>query len=295
MKSILRTILAFAAGAGLILLLLLITKEVPSTPPEPLGASPTGGKPLGGEAAASRPVAPASAPVPARQRTPAEVDADREITSTSSLTTPVRETPASPRPGGAITGLGGRFQAKPGSKVRIEGTSNIHDWQVEGNIIGGQVELGTDFPLDPARAQPGKVEAHAQVSIPSRSLKSVTADSLPFNAQMDSIMYGKLLEQTYKSVQYKLSELILTEVPQGAGEPFIFESKGELMVAGVTNAVAMPIRMTMLPDDKLKFSGSVSLKMTEFGIQPPEPPLLGIKTGDDVKLIFDWVVGRKKP
>jgi len=179
--------------------------------------------------------------------------------------------------------------------VRIEGTSNVHDWQVEGNIIGGHLELGANFPLDPAAARPGKVEAEAQVSIPSRSLKSVTADDLPFNAQMDTIMYGKLLEQTCKSIQYKLSELILTEVPKGAGEPFIFESKGELMVAGVTNAVAMPIGMTVLPGDKLKFSGSVSLKMTDFGIQPPEPLGLGIKTGDDVKLIFDWVVGKKKP
>ena len=31
-----------------------------------------------------------------------------------------------------------RFNAKPGNlKMRIEGTSTIHDWQVEGSIIGG--------------------------------------------------------------------------------------------------------------------------------------------------------------
>jgi hypothetical protein len=294
MKSILRTMLAFAAGAGLVLLLLLVVKEGLSTTSEPPAAS-AAVQPLAEKVAANRRVMPAPAPTPAPRGPLAAVDADGSIPSASSSTPQIHVTSVNPRLGGALLGLGARYQAKPGSKVRIEGTSNVHDWQVEGNIIGGRLELGTDFPLDPAQAQPGKVEAEAQVSIPSRSLKSVTADGLPFNAQMDTIMYGKLLEQTHKSIQYKLGELVLTEVPKGAGEPFIFESKGELMVAGVTNSVAMPIRMTVLPEDKLKFSGTVSLKMTSFGIQPPEPPLLGIKTGDDVKLIFDWVVGRKKP
>jgi hypothetical protein len=44
-----------------------------------------------------------------------------------------------------------RFDAKPGSKMRLEGTSNVHDWQVEGLIIGGYLEAGKDFPVSPAR------------------------------------------------------------------------------------------------------------------------------------------------
>ena len=34
-----------------------------------------------------------------------------------------------------------------GNKVRIEGTSTIHDWQVESTIIGGTAEIGAGFPL----------------------------------------------------------------------------------------------------------------------------------------------------
>ena len=37
-----------------------------------------------------------------------------------------------------------KYSSKPGSgsKVRIDGTSTIHDWEVEGLIIGGSIETG---------------------------------------------------------------------------------------------------------------------------------------------------------
>jgi len=251
MKPLLRTILALAAGAGLVLLVLLITDKVPPpTTPEPPEAPGTAAK---------------------------------------------QQASASPRPGGVVTGLGGRYQAKPGSKVRIEGTSNVHDWQVEGKIIIGNLDVGANFPLDPAKATPGKVDAAAAVSVPVRSMKSVKKDGTPYDAQMDKIMYEKLLEATHKAIKFTLAELSLKQAPKAASEPFVFEAKGDLTVAGQTKSLTFPVQMTVLPEDKLKFSGTAATKMTEFGIQPPEPLGMGIKTGDDVKLIFDWVVGRKKP
>ena len=45
-----------------------------------------------------------------------------------------------------------RLDPLPGSKMRIEGTSSVHDWQVEGNLIGGRVEAGPQFPLEPGQA-----------------------------------------------------------------------------------------------------------------------------------------------
>ncbi len=186
-----------------------------------------------------------------------------------------------------------QYQAKPGSKMRIEGTSNIHDWQVEGNIIGGTLELAAAFAADPAKASPGKVEAKATVLLPVRSMKSIEKDGKPFNAKMDDIMYEKLLEAANKAIKFTLTELTLKEAPK-AGEPLVLEAKGDLAVAGKTQSMTFPLKMTVMPEDKLKFSGTSATKMTDFGIQPPEPLGLGIKTGDDVKLIFDWVVGKKK-
>ena len=44
------------------------------------------------------------------------------------------------------------YNARSGSKMRIEGTSNIHDWQVESPFIGGMMEVGPGFPMEPGQA-----------------------------------------------------------------------------------------------------------------------------------------------
>src|SRR5687767_6791876 len=62
-----------------------------------------------------------------------------------------------------------KYDAKPGSKVTLDGTSSVHDWTVESMIIGGSMELGFD-PWNPPAA--GKVPAKVTTTIPVRSLKS---------------------------------------------------------------------------------------------------------------------------
>src|SRR6266568_3500224 len=105
-----------------------------------------------------------------------------------------------------------RFDSRSGSKVRIEGTSSVHDWQIEGRIIGGFLEAGANFPSEPGQTvQPGKVEARAEAFIPIRSLASVEKDGKPYSTHMDDIVYEKLQEATNKRILYHLTELVLKE------------------------------------------------------------------------------------
>ena len=34
-----------------------------------------------------------------------------------------------------------RYESQPGSKMRMDGTSTIHDWHAESQLIGGFLEL----------------------------------------------------------------------------------------------------------------------------------------------------------
>lgn len=190
-----------------------------------------------------------------------------------------------------------RFDARSGSKIRIEGTSNVHDWQVESSLIGGYLEVGPGFPVAPGQsATPGKVEARAEARISTRLLKSIEKDGKPYSDNMDEIMYGKLKIKEYPQIVYRLDQLVLKEVPKDSNSPYLFESKGELAVAGATNKISMPVSVLPLGEQKLKISGTITLKMTDFKIEPPAPTIaLGlIKTGDEVKLVFDWMVMQKK-
>ncbi len=188
------------------------------------------------------------------------------------------------------------YKATPpgsGSLVAIDGTSSIHDWTMEGRIIAGKMELGSKVEIDTAKdtvagLEDGKVPAKVEVTnIPVRSLKSKFA-------KMDEIMQEHMEEKTFKKIEYYLKELVYKKTDHKAGAPFEFESKGSLIVHGVTNEISMPVKIENIGKDKLKISGTQALKMTDFKVKPPSPTLgLGaITTGDDIKVRFDWVVAK---
>ena len=58
----------------------------------------------------------------------------------------------------------------------------------------------------------------------------------------------------------------------------------------------LPVNVLPQADKKLEITGTVTFKMTQFKVDPPAPKIaLGlIKTGDEVKLIFKWVLGQRK-
>jgi hypothetical protein len=188
-----------------------------------------------------------------------------------------------------------RFDAKTGAgmKMRLEGTSTIHDWQVEGPLIGGFMEVGPKFPTEPGQAAtPGKMDAKVEAFVPVRSLKSIEKDGSPYSDKMNEVMYEKLKQTANPKIYYHLTELELKEPAKAKDAPYVFEAKGELAVAGKTNKITMPVNVTPLGDKKLKLNGSVSIKMSDYGVEAPV--LVGIlSTGDEVKLKFDWMVVQK--
>jgi hypothetical protein len=189
-----------------------------------------------------------------------------------------------------------KYFARAGSKMRIEGTSNIHDWQVESSMVGGSLEAGENFPTEPGQAiKPGKMEAQAEPFIVARSLKSIEKDGKPYSDPMDNIMHGKLKAQENPKILFKLKNLVLKTAPSGADAPYACEATGDIVVAGETKTVTMPVDIQPLAEKKLKITGTVTVKMSDFKIEPPAPAMAGglIKTGDDVKLIFTWMLGQK--
>ena len=183
-----------------------------------------------------------------------------------------------------------RYDAQPrGSSMKIEGTSTVHDWTVEGQIIGGFIELESNFPLDPAVEPPKDLQVipKVQVTIPVRTLKS--GKSL-----MDTVMHEAMKEQAHPKIEYTLLEM----TPKGKVDGGLkFTARGLLKVAGVSRTNRFDVVMSKGEGEKLKIAGGTMIKMSDFGINPPAPKIaLGaIKTGDDVKLTFEWVTKQRAP
>lgn len=188
------------------------------------------------------------------------------------------------------------YRARPGgSKMRIEGTSTLGAWQSESRIVGGTVQVPPELVADPAAIKPGKQEMKANVFIPIRSLKSVKDDGSAYDSRMDDIMYEKLRMSEHPNIEYRLTSLVAKEGPKTAEGGIPLEAEGELVIGGVTQKLTMPVTMKVLDAKRLEFTGTVTTKMTDFEIEPPAPKIaLGaIKTGDEVKLLFEWVVARR--
>lgn len=177
-----------------------------------------------------------------------------------------------------------KFTAQPvGSKIRVDGKSNIHDWHMEGALIGGFIEVDEKFPAKAdAKPAPGKFPAKVEIRVPIRSLNTSG------KAAMNTVMQGAIKMEDHPLINFKAAELVLKEAKDGK---LAFEAPGKLTVAGVTKDLKLPVTMEHAEGGKLKFKGEAKVKMTDFGIKPPSPALaLGlIKTDDEVKITFEWL------
>jgi hypothetical protein len=190
------------------------------------------------------------------------------------------------------------YSSKPGSKIRMEGTSTVHDWQAETPFIGGMIEAGANFPQEPGQAvSPGKVNGRVEVFVTVRAFHSVEKDGKPYSDKMDEVMWENLKVDKCPRIIYRATELVLKEAPASKDAPYVLDTKGDLLVAGVTNQISMAVSVKPQGDKKLKISGSTKVKMTDYGIKPVEKNIgpLSIKTGNEVNLSFEWIVAQKAP
>jgi len=178
-----------------------------------------------------------------------------------------------------------------GSKVKLDGSSNVHDWSMEGAIISGKFIVPAGVTLDStqaaiAGASDGKLAATADVTIPVTSMKSTGMSGL------DEAMQDAMKAPEFPLIKYHLTDMTLKGT-HAANSPFQFDTKGELTVCGVTNKINMVVTIENGDKGKLKISGVTPLKMTDFKIKPPVK--LGVfRTVDDIKISFDWIVGVPK-
>ncbi len=193
-----------------------------------------------------------------------------------------------------------RYDASPGSKVKIEGTSTIHDWTMEGSIIGGSFELEKEFQGDPSlKSVPslnGKGSPTVKASITVRTLKSG-------KETMDGIMQDAMKAKEHPRIEYKLTAMKPKGDVPASGTPVKFDTKGDLSIAGVTKSIDLEVTLERVEGNKIKFKGATpdlkdptAMKMTDYGIKPPQLTLLGvgIKTGDEIKVSFEWVLALKQ-
>ena len=104
---------------------------------------------------------------------------------------------------------------------------------------------------------------------------------------MTLMMQTSLGFPQFRQIEYRLRTLAFDDFVTNAPSAMVLQAIGDLVVRAVTNLVRMPLRIESGDQGQISASGSVSLKMTDFGIEPPPAGVApGLKTGNEVKISF---------
>jgi hypothetical protein len=187
-----------------------------------------------------------------------------------------------------------RFEPAPGeSPIQIDGTSNLHNWTIQGTVIQGYIDVNEIHLLDPQALELSDLEqvlksVKTHVEIRVRSLKSG-------HSGMDKNTYKALKADQYPNILYDLEQVSLRTRPQPPQRTATFDTTGRLSLAGATRQIHMPVTVELSGDEQFQLSGQIAVKMTDFGISPPTALLGVLKTGDEMTIRFTWTVESKTP
>jgi hypothetical protein len=104
---------------------------------------------------------------------------------------------------------------------------------------------------------------------------------------MEANMYRALKAPEPPATSFIIAEF--SDIPGGVNETGM-AVVGRMTVAGVERPVRMMVRMDELPDGTRKATGSVPIRMTDFGITPPRPWMGILRTANEVLVRFEIYV-----
>jgi polyisoprenoid-binding protein YceI len=162
------------------------------------------------------------------------------------------------------------------SKVSIDGTSNKSpEWTVYANEFSGHVKM------NPTETDPGVEEA--RLTVVSKAIKSNRSGI------MDRLAHRALKANQHPEIVYELTSVESVEVDQDDPNAFVLNARGNLTLAGVTKAVDMLVEGTRLDDGLMRFAGSHTLLMSDYGIERPTAMFGALVTGDEVTVHAELV------
>ena len=150
------------------------------------------------------------------------------------------------------------------SKMTVEGTSTLHDWESDVEQIQGNASLTLN----------GNVLTEIKslsITIPVKSIKSGKSG-------MDSNTYNALKESKNPNITFVLSSATISGTS--------VKAKGKLTIAGFTKETELTTTYKSTSNG-IAFEGSSTFKMSEYKVDPPTAMMGTIKTGDSVTINFN--------
>lgn len=163
-------------------------------------------------------------------------------------------------------------------EIIINGTSNLQSWSAEVGHVEG------DFVLVLENGLITEIE-NVQFRADATSIKGSEG------RRMDAKIYETLNTDEHPEITFVLREILALYENPGTAR---VTSRGVLTLAGVSRVIELKTVGVVLPDGSVKFSGSHSLKMSDFRMSPPTAMFGALRTGDEVEIDFTIILENDK-
>lgn len=155
------------------------------------------------------------------------------------------------------------------SKVKVEGTSNLHDWHIDGKMMSGRAHF---------KEIEGRLNAIDLLTFTVDAEKLISGNSI-----MDNNIQKALMTKKFKTINYQLTAV--TKINLVTENNYSVITEGELRIAGTTKKINQLFTIK-INDKKISILGKTKINMTLYNIAPPKALLGMLKTGEDVIVDF---------
>ncbi|MEX2640923.1 MAG: YceI family protein [Balneolales bacterium] len=163
--------------------------------------------------------------------------------------------------------------AKQGSMIWIEGSTNVNDFHCDARIFHGigLMKAGNITPAKRVKKNVLSIQAHIPIDGFECGKRRMNRD-----------LYNALKGDRHPEISFEFLEAAI------AGDSITVT--GYLTVAGVVQIIVFDVKGYAQDDTDWRISGSASIFMNDYNIDPPSPLLGMIKVNDRLSVNFDFLV-----
>jgi len=169
-----------------------------------------------------------------------------------------------------------KFNQTPESAIKVDGTSNMHDWTMN----AANPTCVATFNLK----DNGDITSVQALSF-SMQVKTLKSDK----TSMDKNTYNTLNADKYDKITYTM----LSASPvKASGNQFEISTAGNLTVSGVSKKVDLVTTCVKNANGTFTCTGTKAVKMSDHNIDPPSFMFGAMKVGDEV--VINYTINLKK-
>lgn len=166
-------------------------------------------------------------------------------------------------------------QLLPDSEMKIDGTSNVRDWDADVETIQAELLFENFESTDLRDLRPEHFKS-MKLTMPVESIDSGSR-------RLTNNIHDYLKEDDHPNITFSLNEVTNIEWED---EVAVITAQGIINAAGKDHSVTMIVNATQ-NDGIITFSGEQNLKMTSFDIDPPTAVLGTIRAVDDFTVLYN--------